>query len=160
MIEPTDEMRQAFAEAADAKCEELVAAGVTLATLEEGVIIRAGLAAVLAIVERDYPATEYTLSALPEGDINSSAFEIKVAYRGRGLWAAYRHGHCLGRDGEWDFERTPSSRTDEWLAEYRFPLAEALRLAREELPKLRVNGMTAAEVQAWAEKRRRGAGAS
>lgn len=54
MIEPTDEMRQAFAEAADAKCEELVTAGVTLATLEEGVIIRAGLAAVLALVERDY----------------------------------------------------------------------------------------------------------
>lgn len=143
MIEPTDEMVAAFRTAyADA-----IIAGEPPN--------RAGLAAVLAIVERDYPATEYTLSALPEEDINSGAFQIAVAYRGRGLWAVSRHRRCLGRSGEWDWESLPSERTDEWLAEHRFELTEALRLAREELPKLRVNGKTAAEVTAWAAERGR-----
>lgn len=53
MIEPTTEMVRAFAAAADARCEDLIDEGVTLTTLDEGTVIRAGLAAVLAIVERD-----------------------------------------------------------------------------------------------------------
>lgn len=138
MIEPTDEMVKAF--------EALV-------WYQDGPI-RDGLAAVLAIVERDYPATEYTVSALPEDDINAMHFQITVAYRGRGLWAVSRHCQCLGRSGEWDWESVPSERTDEWLAEHRFPLEEALRLARAELPKLRCNGLTAAEVIEWAARRR------
>lgn len=147
MIEPTDEMVQ-------------LALDIFLATPTDSIAqIDAGmgkaLAAVLALVERDYPATEYTLSALPEDDINSSAFQIVVAYRGRGLWAVSRHRMCLGRSGEWDWESLPSERTDEWLAEHRFPLDEALKLGREELPKLRVNGKTAAEVAAWAAGRSR-----
>jgi hypothetical protein len=150
VIEVTDEMVQAYDEAAWESPIEVC--GLDMAD------VRAGLAAVLALVERDYPATEYTLSPLPEGDINSTAFEVKVAYRGRGLWAVSRHRQCLARSGEWDWESIPSERTDEWLAEHRFPLDEALRLAREELPNLRVNGMTAAEVSAWAEQRRNQAG--
>ena len=141
MIEPTDEMVEALRGGAE---------GVCLC----GICARLRIAAVLQIVNRDYPATEFTLSALPEDDINASAYQIKVAYRGRGLWAVSRHRQCLGRSGAWDWESIPSERTDEWLAEHRFLLGEALRLAREELPKLRVNGMTAAEVQAWAEQRR------
>ncbi len=128
------------------------------AAMVYGGTVRERLTAVLALVERDYPATEYTLSPLPEGDINSTAFQIKVAYRGHGLWAVSRHQQCLARSGGWDWESIPSERTDAWLAEHRFPLAEALRLAREELPKLRVNGMTAADVAAWAEQRRNQAG--
>lgn len=148
MIEPTDEMRgQAYHAARQFAIEHRHG-------LPDDRMLDDVIAAVLALVERDYPATEYTVSALPEDDINSSAFQIVVAYRGRGLWAVSRHRRCLGRSGEWDWESMPSERADEWLAEHRFPLAEALRLAREELPKLRVNGMTAAEVQAWAEKRR------
>jgi hypothetical protein len=91
---------------------------------------------VLAIVERDYPATEYTLSALPEDNINARLFSIKVAYRGSGRWAVLRMGDCLSRSGEWDYESIPSERTD----------GEAMRLAREALPGLTVNGLTAAAV--------------
>lgn len=145
MIEPTDEMEDDFARAA------MLDGEMHGVTREQ---IRAGLAAVLAIVERDYPASEYTVSALPEDDINARHFQITVAYRGRGLWAVSRHRHCLGRSGEWDWESIPSERSDEWLTEHRFPLHEALRLAREELPKLRCNGLTAAEVAAWVAQRR------
>ncbi|HXM55361.1 MAG TPA: hypothetical protein VOB72_08220 [Candidatus Dormibacteraeota bacterium] len=145
MIEPTDEMVAAFAAAK--------AAVKGCPGLDDG--DEQGLAAVLAIVERDRePVTEYTICALPEDDINHGSFAVKVAYRGRGLWAVVRHRYCLGRDGEWDYESMPSGRTDEWLAEHRFTEAEALRLAREAAPHIRVNGMTAAEVQAWAASRR------
>lgn len=97
--------------------------------------------------------TEYTVSALPEDNVNHSLFQITVAYRGRGLWAISRHRMCLGRDGEWDWESMPSERTDEWLADHRFPLHEALYFAAEELPKLTVNGLSAADVLARAGER-------
>lgn len=106
------------------------------------------IAAVLALVERDYPATEYTVSALPEDDVNAHHFSIKVAYRGGGRWAVLHNGWCLNRAGQWEYEHVPSERTDEWLAEHRFPLGEALAMARAELPRLVVNGMTTAQAVA------------
>lgn len=148
MIEVTPEMLSAYVEAMREP----------IPVRERPARVRAALAAVLAIVERDYPATEYTLSGLPEEDINYSSFAIKVAYRGRGLWAVTHHGYCLGRNGDWDYESVPSERTDEWLTGHRFGRDEALRLAREAAPKVRVNGMTAAEVAVWAEQRRKQAG--
>ena len=78
--------------------------------------------------------TEYTVSMLPEDDINAGAFDITVAYRGHDLWAVSRSRRCLGRDGTWDWEPIPSERDDEWLAEHRFPEQEALRLAKEQAP--------------------------
>ncbi|MGW1059332.1 hypothetical protein [Micromonospora rubida] len=98
--------------------------------------------------------TEYTVCALPEDDINAGNFQIKVAYRGRGLWAVLRHRWCLGADGEWDYESIPSEREDEWLAGHRFQLDAALRLAAEHVLKLTVNGWTVADALAAAERRK------
>lgn len=92
--------------------------------------------------------TEYTVCLLPGDDINHHSFAITVAYRGRGLWAVSRHRQCLGRDGEWDWESLPSERTDEWLAEHRFPVDEAIALAKQEAPRITVNGISAAEALA------------
>jgi hypothetical protein len=92
--------------------------------------------------------TEYTVSALPEDDVNSLSFAITVAYRGRGLWAVTRHKRCLNAEGEWDWEPLPSDRDDDWLAWHRFDLDVALGLAKEALPRIVVNGMTAADVLA------------
>jgi hypothetical protein len=89
--------------------------------------------------------TEYAVGLLPVDDPNASLYEVKVAYRGHGRWAVLHRSYCLGRDGEWDFEQQPSSRTDEWLAHHRFTEAEALRLAKAGAPHIDVNGMTAAE---------------
>lgn len=99
--------------------------------------------------------TEYEVRAvdLPEDDINAHHFTIKVAYRGRGLWAVLRNSWCLGLDGEWDYETVPSERTDEWLTAHRFDLDTALRLAADELPKVRVNRWTVHDALAAAERR-------
>lgn len=93
-------------------------------------------------------ATEYTICALPEGDINHGSYAITVAYRGDGRWAVLHHRWCLGTDGVWDFEMRPSEREDEWLDAHRFDLDTALRLAAEAAPGVEVNGITAAEVAA------------
>lgn len=98
------------------------------------------------MAEPTVQVTEYTVSLLPADDINASSFAITVAYRGRGLWAVLRRSFCLGRDGEWDYEMKPSSRTDEWLADHRFTDVEALVLAKAEAPRIVVNGRTAAEL--------------
>lgn len=112
------------------------------------------------MAEPSVRVSEYTVGMLPEDDINSGSYEVKVAYRGRDLWAVSWHRQCLGKDGEWDWESLPSERTEEWLAEHRFGEQEALRLAREVAPTIRTNGMTAAEMQQWAERRRQRGGPS
>jgi hypothetical protein len=89
--------------------------------------------------------TEHTVCALPEGNVNYWHYAIKVAYRGDGLWAVLNGGFCLGTDGEWDYEPSPSGRDDDWLATHRFDEATALRLAEEAAPTVEVNGITVAE---------------
>lgn len=93
-------------------------------------------------------ATQYTVSLLPETDINHLTYAITVDYRGHGLWAVTRHRLCLGRGGDWDWEPIPSERDDEWIAEHRFDLDTALRLAKEAAPGVVVNGRSAAEALA------------
>lgn len=90
--------------------------------------------------------TKYTVSALPE-DIGEYAWDIQVEYRGRGTWSVSRHNQCLGSNGLWDWEPIPSSRTDEWLAIYRFTdVEEALSLAREAAPHVKINNLLPADV--------------
>jgi hypothetical protein len=93
----------------------------------------------------------YDVSVWPD-DIecmDSETWKIAVEYRSRGKWAVVRPGRvCLGSDGEWGWESIPSEREDEWLATHRFPLAEALDLARKHAPDVKINGMTATEVLA------------
>lgn len=40
-------------------------------------------------------------------------------------WAIRCAGRCYGRNGTWDFEPLPSSRTDDWLANFRWTYDEA-----------------------------------
>lgn len=35
-------------------------------------------------------------------------------------WAVRKHGSCLDKNGEWEYEPMPSSRTDEFYARCRF----------------------------------------
>jgi hypothetical protein len=89
---------------------------------------------------------EYWVSILPRDDINASTWSCQVAYRGRDRWAVVHYGQCLSRDGKWDYERIPSEREDEWLAEHRFSLDEAIERAKQVAPHLRTNGLTAVDV--------------
>lgn len=87
---------------------------------------------VLAPASRFGPApTAYEIS---RGDTaeERSIWRLAVERRGRGGWAVLdRMGRALGDDGEWDWERNPSSRTDDWIRTHRFDLHTALHLAAD-----------------------------
>jgi hypothetical protein len=71
VIEPTDEMLVAWRDAMAAKAAELVSAGAPLGSSKE--VARAGLAAVLALVERDY-----TIARRPPARCGSRGFAGSV----------------------------------------------------------------------------------
>jgi hypothetical protein len=96
-------------------------------------------------------ATAYEVSVFPDEFEDASTWTIAVEYRGADRWAVMRRAGsrtCLNRDGEWVWEISPSERTDEWLAEHRFGLDEALLLARDYAPGVTMNSLTAVEVLA------------
>jgi len=77
---------------------------------------------------------------------------ITVEWRDHNQWAVLHSSRfCLGTDGEWDWEPSPSNREDDWKASHRFPLEEALQLAVQWAPKIKVNGVTALDV--WNRKK-------
>ncbi|MEU6054278.1 hypothetical protein ABZ829_28135 [Streptomyces xanthochromogenes] len=99
-------------------------------------------------------AVEYTVSCVPEDNLDSHSFELRVQYRGAGQYAVIRHGHsCLGADGTWDQGIKPYGRGDEWLAAHRFDLDTALRLAKAAAPHVTVNGFTVTDALAMQQKR-------
>jgi hypothetical protein len=100
---------------------------------------------VVTVPEPIVRATRYEVSCLPEDEWDAHLWDIAVEDRGGSRWAVTHHGKCLGRDGLWSCESIPSERRDEWLAEYRFDLDEALELAKRQAPIVKINGFTAAD---------------
>lgn len=99
-------------------------------------------------------ATEYSVNCVPEDDINSHCFEVRVQYRGNDRYAVIRGGDmCLGADGTWDFGVKEYDRGDAWLDAHRFDLDTALKLAKEQAPLVTVNGHTVADALAMQKKR-------
>ncbi|PXY20335.1 hypothetical protein [Prauserella endophytica] len=104
----------------------------------------------------------YVVCGLPEDHPDADAFEVRVEYRGDGLWVVRRLGRFLGRDGTWSYcyvwrdgaqEPTTdaelaeySSGEDAWRAEHRFDLDTALRMAKDVAPLVKCNGYTVADV--------------
>lgn len=89
--------------------------------------------------------TKYTVTVMPDDEIAGIHFDLAVEYRGDGRWSVCWLSSCLSRDGEWDYEPQPSSRTDEWLDAHRFSKEEAIRRAKEVAPHVIVNGVKAAD---------------
>lgn len=98
---------------------------------------------------RSYPAA-FAVTAWPEGlELSiADAFTVTVELRGRSLWAVRNGGRCLSTQGDWDYEPLSSSRSGDWVARHRFRLEQALTLAREVVPELRLMGRTLAQVLA------------
>jgi hypothetical protein len=81
-------------------------------------------------------ATEYTVSCLPNGHQERHHFEITVE-RWRGdLWRLKHAGYYLTVPGEWSPDRQLAVHAD---------LDTSLLLARQEAPKVTVNGYTVAD---------------
>lgn len=91
-----------------------------------------------------------TFTLLPEDHIDASVFEVRVEWRGPSSWAVCRLGSCLHRrTGEWDFESSPSNRSERFLRYYRFDdRDEAVAAAIAVLPTISVNGWTVETVLA------------
>jgi hypothetical protein len=104
-------------------------------------------------------ATLYSVSCLPDDPIDGNAWEIRVEFRGgvtidgdpRPLdrqWAVIHRGHWhLSHGGTWDLRSSESD--DDWLANHRYDLDTALRLAAEQAPHVKVGGMTPADLLTW-----------
>ena len=56
--------------------------------------------------------------------------DLRVERRGAAAWAVCEGASVVNRDGGRELEPMPSSRDDDFIARTRFPLAEALRIAR------------------------------
>lgn len=90
--------------------------------------------------------TCYEVSLLPESYGEAYHWAVSVEYRGKDQWAVLHFGFCLGDDGEWDYEPSPSNRDDNWLATHRFDMETALALACKHAPEVSVNGLTPADI--------------
>lgn len=93
--------------------------------------------------------SRYTVNATPEGWENhlwEISVEASSPIGGTVLWVVRWMGQCLNRDGGWDLEPIPSSRTEAWLKAHRFDLETALRLAEAAAPDVEVNGVKARDV--------------
>jgi hypothetical protein len=103
-----------------------------------------------AALEPAVRVSRYTVSCLPESEVDRGSWDIDVEERGGGRWAVLKRvGQCLGSDGRFVYEPSPSNRTDEFLAAHRFGLDEALALARRAAPEVVVNGMRPVDVIAF-----------
>lgn len=109
-------------------------------------------------------ATHYAVSCLPEGHENRYLFTVQVEARSGGQWAVIQRARNLGIDGAWSWGFRWSGEPTEpiteaemdsfnkeqavWLAEHRFDLDTALRLAKEHAPLLTYRGYTVADALA------------
>jgi hypothetical protein len=66
----------------------------------------------------------------------------------------HRTPYCLSSNGTWDFEHTPSERTDEWIATHRFDFDAAQELAKQHARLMHVNGFTVADAFRMQAKRK------
>lgn len=66
---------------------------------------------------------------------------VKIEWRSENSWALLFYGFCISKDGSMEFEPQPSSRTEEFLRDFRFPTAEAANEVFQKYKhELRVNG--------------------
>jgi hypothetical protein len=88
--------------------------------------------------------SRYEVTAYPFFNDDRYHFSITVERRSADRWAVLdRMGRCWSEGAQkWEHELYPSSRTDEWKAGFRYPLNEALDIARRLAPGLTVNGFT------------------
>jgi hypothetical protein len=95
-------------------------------------------------------ATTYSVSSLPDDQVDDSDWTITVRFIGGWeyreprpadqQWVVEHRGFYLDRDGGW---WSPPGL--DWR-EHRFSFEDAMRLAKEHAPKLEINGLTVADV--------------
>lgn len=92
--------------------------------------------------------TQYLVSCLPEEHPDMPWAAVTVERRGPNSWAVKVGAYVYNAAGESDYEPLPSSRTEEWLAEFRHDLDTALEAARKIAPTLTVGRHTVDQLMA------------
>ncbi len=90
----------------------------------------------------------YAVSCLPSDHPDAFLFTLRVERREIDRWCVTDGAYCYRKDGHKSYEPMPSSRTDRYKRAYRFPLDDALALARRLAPKMRFNGHTVESILA------------
>lgn len=99
-------------------------------------------------------AVKFVFNAVPE-DVKAESDEtdhldVYVEWRSPDRWAVTTAwGDCYNAKLERAGERLPSNRTDEFKAEYRFPLKEAAEIAERVSHIVRIGRYNAAEYAEW-----------
>ena len=72
-----------------------------------------------------------TYGAIPSVYRFEGVRDFKVEWRGGDSWAIVESCQCYNKNGRWEFEPSPSNRTDEFIERTRWTLEDALRTASE-----------------------------
>jgi hypothetical protein len=92
--------------------------------------------------------TEVLVSALPPNSGSELPFAVYVQWRGNDTYCVSRwssRSQCWDVEANgWVYESIPSERADEFIAATRFPLDQAMQVARDIAPEVEVNGWTPA----------------
>jgi len=59
---------------------------------------------------------KYVVEEDPRNPFNA----VYIEYRGDTGWTITQGGNCLNKDGKWEYEPMPSSRTEEFIKRTRF----------------------------------------
>lgn len=105
--------------------------------------------------------THYEVTAWPGpmDGVNRSHYVLWVEWRGGDNWCVKDMFRCYRADGTTEYEPQPSSREDDFIARTRFPLEEALEIAKRIAPTMTLGagpnrkGMNAAEMWEWEQQR-------
>lgn len=98
--------------------------------------------------------TEWRVSALPLDHQAGRYLAVWVQWRGGDRYcvsiAQDQHPNKVWSrsENDWVWESIPSERSDEFIADTRFSLSEALDIARRIAPNVQVNGLNAADILA------------
>jgi hypothetical protein len=106
------------------------------------------------VMEPIVSVESYVVHAVPPEvpDDDRDLWTLHLQNRGDDRWSISWNRRTYGRSGTWTFPLQPPDPDDEFLAEYRFELDEALEIAKRLTPTLVVNGKTA---QQWADTLRK-----
>jgi hypothetical protein len=99
-------------------------------------------------MEAHVQPVKYQINLLTEEDsVDWWIWNLYVEWRGKGRWAVTDGHRVLNDQNEWDHEGSDDRSDDTWLATHRFGLHEALDKAKRMVHRVKVNGMTAADVR-------------
>lgn len=106
------------------------------------------------MIEPTVAAVAYQVSCLPPDHVDAYQFTLRVERRNvdPDRWCVTDGAYCYRKDGRRAYESQPSSRTKRFQQAYRFPLEDALALAKKLAPKMTMMGLTAEDVLAREEE--------